>query len=358
MQNVYLSLKCRKREDNALADLIVQTTPAEEVQSNATMTELSSVLKWDVEQTNDDELSTVRRLIEANDKRLSSWSREKVDKWFNERSNLFIIDNELQATKNRRVVPRHLREAILKQFYDSPLAGHRAIRTTTEAIGKRFLWPNMAKEIEEYCLSCDKCQRYYFSLINNRGPLKSIVSQAPLDIVGIDVAGPFNRSRCGNRYLIVAIDHFTKWVTLKTVKEATAVETAKFIFDDLICIHGPIKRILTNKGTNFESVLVAQLCTLLKTQKLHSSPYHPEGDGVTERAICSLKPSIAKYVNDQHDNWDSFVQLIASAYNNAYHSTIGMSPYKAFFGRKPVQVADIILNSIISNDKRVERLRQ
>ena len=65
-----------------------------------------------------------------------------------------------------------------------------------------------------------------------------------------------------------------------------------------------------------------------------------------------VKPDLAKYVNDDHDDWDLFLQMAIAAYNNSYHSTIEMTPYEAQFGRQPVIVADIILkNQLPANTK-------
>lgn len=123
-----------------------------------------------------------------------------------------------------------------------------------------------------------------------------------------------------------------------------------------------VEKILTDQGVNFESELFQQLCALLKTNKLRTSTYHAMGNGITERLNKNIKPMLAKFVNDTHTDWDLFLPMAVSAYNTSLHSSIGMTPYEAQCGRKPVLVADVILNNNqdTSNnlDEFIKRLRQ
>ncbi len=64
----------------------------------------------------------------------------------------------------------------------------------------------------------------------------------------------------------------------------------------------------------------------------------------TERLNRNVKPNIENIVNDSHDDWDLFVQMAISAYNNSYHSSIRMTPYEAQFGCKSFLVNDVIMN--------------
>ena len=115
-----------------------------------------------------------------------------------------------------------------------------------------------------------------------------------------------------------------------------------------------VEQILTDQGVNFESQLFKHLCILLGTNKLHTSTYHAAGNGITERVNRTVKPNLAKFVNDDHDDWDMFLQLSISAYNNTYHSSIGMTPYEAVFGRKSVFVADVIMNNQLPSNTKLK----
>ena len=65
-----------------------------------------------------------------------------------------------------------------------------------------------------------------------------------------------------------------------------------------------------------------------------SSAYHPQTDGQTKRTIQSLEDLLRACVLEQKGSWESFLPLIKFTYNNSFHSTIGMAPYEALYGRR------------------------
>jgi hypothetical protein len=65
-----------------------------------------------------------------------------------------------------------------------------------------------------------------------------------------------------------------------------------------------------------------------------SSAYHPQTDGQTERTIQSLEDLLRVCALEQGGTWDSHLPLIEFTYNNSYHSSIGMAPFEALYGRK------------------------
>ena len=274
-------------------------------------------------------------------------------RWLTERSQLYIVDNILKQGSNKIVCTAELIPEILALHHDSTFAGHRAFETTLVALRNRYFWINMANEVKNYCNSCVVCQKYNYACLHNRAPLKPLEVSRPWQLAGFDFMGPFKTSRHGNKYIILGIDHLTKFAEGAATPTFDAVTTATFIFDNIVCRYGMIEKVLTDQGVNFESKLLKHLCTLMGTDKLHTSTYHPAGNGITERLNKTIKPNLAKFVNDEHDDWDLFLQMAISAYNNSYHSSIKMSPFEAQFGRSPVLVADIIMNNQLPPNTRV-----
>ena len=65
-----------------------------------------------------------------------------------------------------------------------------------------------------------------------------------------------------------------------------------------------------------------------------STAYHPQTDGQSERTIQTIEDMLRACVLDFKGNWDDHLPLVEFAYNNSYHSSIGMAPYEALYGRK------------------------
>jgi len=72
----------------------------------------------------------------------------------------------------------------------------------------------------------------------------------------------------------------------------------------------------------------------LGTKLRLSSAYHPQTDGKTERTIQSLEYLLRACVLEQGINWVECLTLIGFTYNNSFHSSIGMAPFEALYGRR------------------------
>ena len=91
----------------------------------------------------------------------------------------------------------------------------------------------MFEDFREYVKNCDNCQRRGPS--TRKEPLHPILVKAPFHRVGLDIKGPLPITKTGNRYIIVAMDYFTKWPEAKTIKDIKADTVAKFLYEEVIC---------------------------------------------------------------------------------------------------------------------------
>ena len=99
------------------------------------------------------------------------------------------------------------------------------------------------------------------------------------------------------------MDYFTKWPEAKPVKEATAKEVSKFIYEDIICRHGCPMKILSDRGSHFNNEMIKDLMEKFKIKWNFSTSYHPETNGLVERFNRTLGSALAKL--STNDNWDT-----------------------------------------------------
>ncbi len=103
--------------------------------------------------------------------------------------------------------------------------------------------------------------------------------------------------------------------------------------EDLINKFGSPESILSDQGTIFESAAFAAFCTKYNIRKVRTTPYHPQGNGLAERTIRTIKEMLALTVNSSHDNWDDTLSEVVFSYNNTVHSSTGFAPNQIIFGR-------------------------
>ncbi|MCI31429.1 retrotransposon protein, partial [Trifolium medium] len=104
--------------------------------------------------------------------------------------------------------------------------------------------------------------------------------------------------------------------------------------DQKVRLHGIPSSIVSDRDPRFTSRFWESLQEALGTKLRLSSAYHPQTDGQTKRTIQSLEDLLRACVLEQGVSWDSCLPLIEFTYNNSFHSSIGMTPFEALYGRR------------------------
>jgi len=99
-------------------------------------------------------------------------------------------------------------------------------------------------------------------------------------------------------------------------------------------LHGIPSSIVLDRNPRFTSRFWQSLHQALGTKLRLSSAYHPQTDGQLERTIQSLEDLLRACILEHKGSWDSFLPLIEFTYNNSFHTSIGMGPFEALYGRK------------------------
>ena len=254
----------------------------------------------------------------------------------------------IRDDKRLRVVRKHEFEGLMYMMHDHELSGHFGMNATYGKIRKRYYWKNMRKDIEEYIRTCWNCQ--VRGKPSGRNELHPTKIGEPFEVIGIDIVGPLNETGRGNKYIVVAVDYFTKWVEAKALKEATANEVTEFLWEDIICRHGCPKKIISDRGTHFNNKLMEKLTERCGINHRLSTPYHPETNGLVERFNRTLCESLAKLGGQ---DWDRNIPSVLFAYRTKKHKSSNMQPFYITYGRE----AKIPLDKDENKITMMERVR-
>ena len=88
----------------------------------------------------------------------------------------------------------------------------------------------------------------------------------------------------GHRFILVAIDYFTKWVEAASYANVIKQVVVPFIKNNLICRYGAPSRIIIDNGSNLNNKMMTELCEEFKIFHHNSSPYRPKMNGAIEAA--------------------------------------------------------------------------
>ena len=139
----------------------------------------------------------------------------------------------------------------------------------------------------------------------------------------------------GNQYALVSIDYLTKWVEVVAIPDQKAETVACMFVEYVVCRHGAPLELLSDRGTNFLSDLVLEVCKLIDVHKLNTSGYHPQTNGLCERFNSTLIQMLAKTVERYSHDWDRHLPYVLYAYRVSVQEPTRESPFFLLYSRDP-----------------------
>ena len=103
---------------------------------------------------------------------------------------------------------------------------------------------------------------------------------------------------------------------------------------EIVRLRGIQISIISDRDPRFTSRFWGKLQETLGTRLNFSTTFHPLTDGQSEIVIQVLEDMLRICVIDYEGSWDRHVPLVKFVYNNSFQSSIGMTPYEAFYRRK------------------------
>ena len=262
---------------------------------------------------------------------------------------LTIRDGVVVALKEdgegyRYLLPTKLaQELIHERHYDSK-ESHPSQGELVNYFSDRFMVPKLTELAKAVANSCDVCQRSRLSKRHFVADLTTIPrASEPMYFLSFDIAGPFLGYGSVERYVLVLIDHFSRFVWAKAVGRQTGKEVAAFLLQ-VFGRFGVPKHLLSDRGTNIRYGVVPAMLSALGVEKLESTAYHPASNGLVERVIGTIGRALKRLVLAEKDagKWPELLEVAVNAYNRRKHSSTGYAPAEVLFsyvpetGREPV----------------------
>lgn len=208
----------------------------------------------------------------------------------------YKIHNGCLYYENRLYVPSTIRENLISQRHADEPSCHGGVRATLERMAELW-WSSMADDVRKHVSSCDICQARKAQRTLPSGSMVSFQGYEPFDIVAFNVLGALPPSLRDNRYVIVGIDCFTRFMDAVAVSDQKA-ETFVTYLKAFIGRFGIPKTILTDNSNLFVNSSVTYLADKLNIELRQSMPHHHEGNVVVERAIGRLQEKLALISHD------------------------------------------------------------
>ena len=240
------------------------------------------------------------------------------------------------------IVPTQLQSQVLREIHGGRLSGHLGEAKMLHKTRERFYWPGMLRSVSDWCRICPSCAARKRPSQKRCGPLPNLKAGYPLEVIAMDIVGPFPISKSGSKYILVVSDYFTRWVEAFSIPSQDAVTVANRIVDSVFCRWGVPSQLHFDMGAQFESQTIQEISKILGINKTHTTPYHPQCDGLVERLNRTILAMLATMVNDHGESWEDHLAKVCFAYNTSIHSSAGYTPFYMMYGKEARIPADIV----------------
>lgn len=226
-------------------------------------------------------------------------------------------------------------------------AGHFGFEKTLSRIQESFWFPKMHRFTKKYVSACFECAHHKAPGSPKEDLLHVIPKvEIPFHTLHADHLGPFVHSKRGNAYLLTIIDAFTRYISIKAVRD-TKTATAVRIFKDF-GYFGILNRLITDKGTSSKFKSSTQNFGIKHI--LHAVAT-PRANGQIEHFNRTIIPDAlsARCHNEKENTWDEHIGEIQLSINTTVNKSTGKSPSELLFGYKLINPSENIINDVILN---------
>jgi len=251
----------------------------------------------------------------------------------------------------RFVIPEAMVYCVLKIYHDD--MAHCGTRKTYEGLAQHYWFPHMRKRVHKYIDNCITC------ITANNSPNRlegetflTSLSKAPMEVVHVDHFGPLQQTENLNKYILVMIDAFTRFVWLFATRTTSSKETTRNL-RTVFNVFGNPSELVSDRGTAFTSTEFADFVLSIRAKHRKVAVAAPWANGMVERVNRFLKNSLIRIV-DSPEEWEHRLGHLQYILNNTHHAVIKTSPSKLLLGYHQRNHEDFDLSRLVKTLADVE----
>ncbi|KAL0152786.1 hypothetical protein M9458_052509 [Cirrhinus mrigala] len=245
------------------------------------------------------------------------------------------------SRREQLLLPKAYHPWVFKELHQDMC--HLGVESSLDLIRERFYWPQMSTDVEHFVTRVCECLKKKKPSRQTRAPLIPIQTTYPFQLVSIDFLH-LEKCKHGYEYILVVMDHFTRFTQAYATRNKAAKTVANKIFNDFALKFGFPSRLHHDMGKEFENRLMASLKKLSGIQGSHTTPYHPQGNGQVERFNRTLLSVLRTLKDKEKEDWKESLAKVVRAYNCTKNEATGYAPYYLIFGRSPRPPVELLFN--------------
>ena len=165
-------------------------------------------------------------------------------------------------------------------------------------------------------------------------PQGKIESTSPLDVISIDVMGPFVAGRKRERYIVSVIGCFSRYFILIPIKYHNATTVSQALFERVIGYFGYPRKILSDRGTEFSGSVWSEMMELMGIRQMLTSLYYPQGNGIVEQSHRTIGNMIRAQLSHRDDrDWVDVLPGVMLMFNEMTQENHGYPASQVMWGQ-------------------------
>ncbi|VFQ80577.1 unnamed protein product [Cuscuta campestris] len=242
---------------------------------------------------------------------------------------------------------RCLRPAEAEQVMEEVHAGICFAHQGAYAVSRKitlqgYFWPTIVKDCAEFVRKCKVCQKFQKVPGRPSTNYTPISTAIPFARWGVDLVGALPRGTGNVRYVIVAIDYFTKWVEASPLASITGAQCQKFLAKQVICRFGVPEHVITDNGTQFESKPFNDFLESWGIKHSYASVGYPQTNGQVENANRTIVDGLKRKLEACGGEWAEELPYILWTYRTTPRRATGETPFALCYGfeaRAPAEIS-------------------
>ena len=196
-----------------------------------------------------------------------------------------------------------LRTRLIQSIHDSSLSGHPGRESTRELLAREYTWPGMTQDIRRFVRNCNTCGKSKIWREQKHGLLKPLpIPERIWSELSVDfITGLAPSKDCTS--IMVVTNQLSKSIVVVPMKKTRAIDVVQTLLEHIFQHHGLLTAIVSDRGTQFVSMLWTEVCRLVKITWRLSTAFHPKTDGATERANQELETYLRIFTSFQQEDW-------------------------------------------------------
>jgi ribonuclease HI len=227
---------------------------------------------------------------------------------------------------------------LMKEIHAGLCGSHIGSRPLLGKILRQgFYWLKAASDATDLVQKCENCQKCARDQKQPSSLTQLIQPTWPLQRWGLDLLGPLPRAQGNLKYVVVAVEYFSKLMEAKPLATITSVTVQKFFWQNIVCRFGVPKAITMDNGTQFDAETFKEFYDQIGTKIHFASVRHPESNGLVERANGIIMIGIMKLIfNQPRGKWLEELIKVVWSHNMTVSRSTGFTSFKLLFGDEAI----------------------